>query len=411
MYRRPISQAMTPRPLGLICVAVLLSVLLAALGLGDYMFTDYDTEARPAFTALVSGDLRGFFDALPPYAGAMFLRAPFALGADALGGGELAVYRAVAVPGIAALATLAVVLAQRVPGRGAWVVLVLATANPLALEALEYGHAEELLVGTMCVGAILLALADRPLLAGAVVGLAVVGKPWAVLAVAPVVLALPRGGAVRALAAAGAVAVTVALPVLLFGGTGSRVGAETGHVFHPWQLWWFLGSGDDPSNGVPGYRDAPSWLSPLTHPLIVVVGAGMAAAWARRGRDRRDALALLALILLMRCILDPWNNPYYELPVVLALLSWEAVRGSTVPAFAAAVTACAWLTLVIAPAHVPPDVYSILFLSWALPCAILLGLRVYAPPRAHAVANLVRRHLPSGDVNVSVRPSAPSAGR
>ncbi|MFA9273097.1 MAG: hypothetical protein ACEQSX_20630 [Baekduiaceae bacterium] len=197
----------------------------------------------------------------------------------------------------------------------------------------------------------------------------------------------------------------------LFGGVGARVGAETGAVFHPWQVWWFLGDGTAPANGVAGYRDAPGWLSPITHPLILLTGMLLAAAWARRGRDRTDALALLALILLMRCLLDPWNNPYYELPFVLALLAWECARGAAVPVLAAAVTGLCWLTLVFAPQHVAPDVYSALYLAWALPCALLLGLRIYSPRRAHRLAEAVRRRLPDGDLELTGRPSAPSAGR
>ncbi len=390
--------------------AALLTALLAVLGLQDFAFNDYDSEARPAFSALTHGDLAGFFEVLPPYAGAMFLRAPFALVADALGGGELAVYRAVAIPCLIAVATLAVVLARRIPGRGAWVAIAVAAANPLTLQALEYGHAEELLVGALCVGAVLLALGDRAVLAGAAIGVAVAAKPWALLGVGPVLLALPRGQ-VRALAAAAIAGGVFVVPVLLFGGATTRVGSVTGAIFHPWQVWWFLGDGTAPANGVAGYRDAPAWLSPITHPLIILVGFAMAAAWARRGRDRTDALALLALILLMRCLLDPWNNPYYELPFVLALLAWECTRGVAVPILATIVTGLCWLTLVFAPRHVAPDVYSVLYLAWAVPCALLLGLRVYAPRRAHHVAEAVRRRLPDGNVELTRRPSAPSAGR
>ena len=36
-------------------------------------------------------------------------------------------------------------------------------------------------------------------------------------------------------------------------------------------------------------------------------------------------LLLLALLLLLRCVLDPWNVVYYELPFLLALLCWEAL--------------------------------------------------------------------------------------
>ena len=48
--------------------------------------------------------------------------------------------------------------------------------------------------------------------------------------------------------------------------------------------------------------------------------------WRRRRLLRReDALGLLALLLLLRCVLDPWNNDYYHAPFLLALLAWEAL--------------------------------------------------------------------------------------
>jgi hypothetical protein len=48
----------------------------------------------------------------------------------------------------------------------------------------------------------------------------------------------------------------------------------------------------------------------------------------RRGRTVEDALALLALLFLLRCVLDPSNHVYYQVPFVLACAAWEArVRG------------------------------------------------------------------------------------
>ena len=58
--------------------------------------------------------------------------------------------------------------------------------------------------------------------------------------------------------------------------------------------------------------------------------------WARvRGGaprvDGEQLLALLALLLLLRCVLDPWNTIYYELPFLLALLAWEALQHAERP--------------------------------------------------------------------------------
>ena len=86
---------------------------VAWLGLIDFAWSDYDTEAAPAMKALSGGDVSGFFQQAPAYGGSLILRAPFALAASALGGGELAVFRAVSIPCLVAVAILALVLAGR----------------------------------------------------------------------------------------------------------------------------------------------------------------------------------------------------------------------------------------------------------------------------------------------------------
>ena len=92
------------------------------------------------------------------------MRAPFALAADGLGGGTLAVFRAVAVPCLLAGAALGVVLAAGLLARGAGrgtvaIVVGLCAANPITLRALEIGHPEELLGAALCAGAVLAACA------------------------------------------------------------------------------------------------------------------------------------------------------------------------------------------------------------------------------------------------------------
>ncbi|MBJ7329037.1 MAG: DUF2029 domain-containing protein [Solirubrobacteraceae bacterium] len=398
------------RTLALLAVGMVTTTLLAAVGLDEVRVTDYQHEARPAYDALIAGDVSGFFAHLPAYAGTLLLHAPVALLAGSLGGSAQVVFTAVAVPALIGLLALSVWLATTVPGRGGWVVLGVATLNPIAYQALDYGHPEEILVGVLSVAAVLVAQRERPVLAGVMLGLAIVAKPWALLAVGPVLLALPRGQ-VRALLATGAIGVVFTLPVLLFGGTATRIAPHTGTVFHPWQLWWFFGDGGSPANGIEGYRDAPAWIVSLTHPLIVLLGFALSAVWARRGRDRTDAVGLLAFLLLMRCVLDPWNNPYYELPFLLALLAWECARGARFPFATVTLTLLAWLTFVTAPKYVLPDVYCALFLAWSLPTLLTIGALVYAPDRTRALFARLRERLPDGDTKLTLRRSAPSTGR
>ena len=161
---------------------------------------------------------------------------------------------------------------------------------------------------------------------------AVVAKQWAVLAILPAAMAAPRGG--WRIAAAGAIGTGLlrrppAQP------RGARVHAaitNTGALFHPHQLFWPFGVPATPEFTAAGHgtRMGPGWLMPLTRPLIVAAGAAVAAAWWLRSgpdRNRDDVLGVLALVFLLRCMLDPWDLIYYHLPLVVSLAAWEARRG------------------------------------------------------------------------------------
>ena len=368
-------------------LALLGAAGLASLGLLGFVFTDYEVEAAPAFVALVDGDLGRFLELCPAYGGSLIMRAPFALAADALGGGDVAVFRAVGFPCLLAGGALGVVLAASLLARGAGrgtvaVVVGLCAANPITLRALDIGHPEEVLGAALCAGAVLAALRGRSTLAGVLLGLAVANKAWALLAVGPVVLAL-QADRRRALAIAGAIAAAFVLPVLLASTAAAPHGAavQTGEIFQPWQVWWFLGSTGEVILGgdgtvKEGYRAAPEWLSPISHPLIVAVALPLSLlAWRRRA----DPLALLALLFVLRCVLDPWNTAYYALPAVLALVTWEATRTERPPVLALALTMATWATWEWVVPAASPDVESLFYLAWSLPLAGLLAWRVYAP--------------------------------
>jgi hypothetical protein len=385
-------------------VAGLCSGGLAWLGLLTPAFTDYELEAEPALRALVAGDFAGFTDAAPAYGGSLLLRAPFALLPQLWGGGDLAIFRSMAVPCLLATAILGVALWARAHGLGrpratCWIALLLCAANPLSLRALETGHAEELLVGVLCVGSILAAQAGRPIPTGLLLGIAVGAKPWALLAVAPVLIMLPAGHR-RALLVCGGAAAALLAPILLAGGAAvgqaGDVARTTGHVFQPWQAWWFFGQHGELVTGFsgpkPGYRTPPDWIG-IARPLTVLVPLALCLLLARRLRSRpwTDGLLLLALVLLLRCLLDPWNIAYYELPFLLALLTWELHARREPPALSLAATLLAWLTLVRLPLLLDPDLESAAFLAWSVPLALLLTLRLVDPERL----SRARRRAPS----------------
>jgi hypothetical protein len=368
-------------------------------------FSDYETEVEPALWMLLDGDLERSVALLPAYGGSVVLRAPFAFLPDLWGGGDLALYRSMAVPCLAAGALLGVFLWERGAelGRGAaarWLALGLCAVNPLTLRALEIGHPEELLGGALCVGAALAAASRRPLLAGLLLGLAIANKQWAVLAVVPV-LALAPEGRVKLLALAGGVAAAVFGPLWLAGSgaiedTG-KVASEAGQIFQPWQIWWFFGDHGHVVMGAfgekPGYRAAPEWIASVGRPLVAIVPVAVALALAPRlrGRPWHDGLLLLALVLLLRCVLDPWNVVYYELPFLLALVTWELHARAGLPVVSLAATLLCWVTLEQLTRQVSPDVQALAYLGWAVPFALALALRLAAPERWHTLAGSLRQ--------------------
>ena len=181
----------------------------------------------------------------------------------------------------------------------------------------------------------LLALKDRWLLAAVLIGLAVANKPWAVVAVIPVAAAARRAAPAR-LVVAGAVAAVVLAPILLARravAADDRRDGALGGADLPALAGLLVPRRARPGRHrrfgeKPGYRAAPAWAGPISHPLVVLAAVAVALAWWRRrgghpATARTDALLLLALVLLLRSLLDTWSIGYYHLPFLLALTAWE----------------------------------------------------------------------------------------
>jgi hypothetical protein len=385
-------------------------LILAWLGLSGFAWSDYEIEAMPAFAAIAHGHVSQFLALAPAYGGSLVERAPFAALPGLWGGGALAVYRMVAVPCLLASAMLAVWLLAGMRRRGAStleraVVLGLCAVNPIALLALEIGHPEELLGGCLCVGAVLVASQPtmRPramaILAGALLGLAIANKEWALVATAPVLLALAPARRPIAVASCVLAAGIVLAPLLLGSGghfvTSAKASASVSTtIFQPWQVWWFFGHHGALVHGLfgapkPGYRIGTAWASTLSHPLVILSGVAIAAVlWPRSRRTalgRERALLALALVLLARCLLDTWNISYYMLPFLLAVLAWEAMRpAGGPPVLALACTALAWASFHWMPEHFSPDVQAAAFLAWTACAGLWLAHRLRVAGRAPA---------------------------
>jgi hypothetical protein len=402
------------------------------LALYGFGWNDYETEARPAFEALAHGHVPSFLRLAPAYGGSLVERAPFALVPGLWGGGQLAVYRMVAVPCLLAAAALAVWLVARMRAQGHSTIsralaLGVCVANPLTLKALELGHPEELLGACLCVAAVLLAGRDRPLWAGVLLGLAIANKEWALLAVGPVLVALPTKRGLLCLAGASAAAGAMLAPLMLAG--SGRFAASAGAtvstsstIFQPMQIFWFLGHHSARAVHLLGaakhdFRLAPAWIGPISHPLVIAVALPLTGLlW--RGERRRgiasspdrlsqprdgwptNALLLLTLLLLLRCMLDTWDNVYYPLPFVLALLAWEVGAHRRLPVLALSSTMLVWFNVWLS-LHTSADAQAAFFLAWSLPLATALSLWLYAP-EAKLAAYLHRR----GQTSARVEPLA-----
>lgn len=381
-----------------IALAALGSAALAWLGLVDFAWNDYDNEARPAVSALVHGHLHQFFSLAPVYGGSLLERAPFALLPNLWGGGELAVYRMLALPCLASAALLAVWLVRWMRRHGmnarqSGLALLLCVGNPLTLLALEIGHPDELLGGVLCVAAVLLAARGRAVSAALALGVAIPNKQWAVLAIPCVLIALP-GRRLLCMAIAAALTAAFTLPFVLLAGSTFATnvhGAATSAtgLFQPWQLWWFFGHhthlAAGASDGIHTVRAAPAWVTKVSHPLIVALAVPLGgSAWlrlrSRQGQPAEEthregaALLLLALLLLLRCMLDPWDNIYYPIPFVLALLTWEGVALRRAPLLAFAVTIAVYAGHHALGTVASPDVQALFFMLWSVSLAGGLGV-------------------------------------
>ena len=373
-----------------------------------YAWSDYQFANEVPMRALTHGDVGQFLQMAPVDGPSLLLRAPFAFGAWIWGASDLAIYRMVAVPGLLAGAMLGVALwrlREKLQPNGRWLLLValLAAGNPVLLRALYIGHPEEMLGAALSVGAVLAALRQRPWLAAVLLGLALGNKAWAVLAIGPVLLALEHRR-VAVFAISSGIGAAFILPFLVaqhgggdgVAGAGVASAAQTFGVFRPWQLWWFLGDHGHEVRGIlgdlkVGYRTPPTWLGPVSHPLIAVLVVPASLLWRRRrgsGPASEDVLLLLATLFLARCVLDAANNVYYHLPFLMALLAWEALRREGPPVFSLVAVCVIWLTFQRLPLVLSPDAQCVAYLAWALPALAVLTrvtFRLGAPARAPSI--------------------------
>ena len=397
-----------PTLLGIGVVATLLSLLNTSTG-------DYPKDAGPAIRALLDADLGAAF-ASQPLMGSLsvLVRLPFAAAAELAGGGELLAYQLGSIPCVAAAGGLGLAIARWMERRGASLAACLATVaccmvNPLTWVALELGHPEELLGGALCVGAVLAALGGRAGRAGLLLGLALATKQWALIAVLPVLAAAPaRRLHVGVVAVAVAAALTVPLVAGNLSGFSERAqqAANGGRSVHLWNVLWPLAASEDRRIQVGDdertvtVRVIPPWVAHLTHPLIVALALPLSAAWwLSRRRTPDDALALLALLFLLRCLLDPVDNAYYHVPFLLSLAAWEGVARRGPPLLSALCAVAVYYAIVKAGWIDDLALRNALYLAATVPVAAWLAACLYVPrlaPRPQAARSRLAVPAPAG---------------
>jgi hypothetical protein len=417
----PASARWAPVIMGMAIGAALLWLVCGPLGGLGYA-NDFRSEAWPAYLALLAGRPLRFLALSPPYFGSLLARAPFALLAMALGGGWRLTYLASALPCLAAPPALAVWLEGRRHSAGGqrrslWrSPLVLVALNPLAAFSLILGHPEEMVGACLAIAAVVVAAGEGSWwLAALLAAGAVVNKPWAIVAV-PVVVAVMGRHRWRAAVLIGALCALSYCPYVIVhdaggaDGVAASLAAGAGRFFFPDYLGWWLGPG--------------AWATRHAHELLVMVAFACALLWwlvRGRGGDRQahagdhaprpgqrvaDGLVLLSLVLLLRAALDPWNNTYYELPFVLALIAHQHGRRWLLTR---SLAFSALLTLVVWPGSVylaAPQVRVAAFDLVALAAIALLSLRAYGP--RSCLWGVVCSQLPV--LGASSSPTAADAG-
>jgi hypothetical protein len=353
---------------------------------------DYSFDAGPAVHALVHGELHAYLSAhvmMGPFA--TLVQAPFAAIA---GESSLAEYQWASLSGLLAVGVLGLYLAELSRRRGGtalaqFVIAALCLVNPLTFGAIQTGHPEELLTAALVVGAVAVASEGHSRRAAILLGLAIASKQWAVIAILPVLMALPARRA-RAALGAGAVALALVLPGLLVApGAFSSVqggAAFTKSLVEPASVWYPVARRDTvrlwSTDRTVQISQAPRLARQLSHPLIVLLGFATPVALALRrrrfGLRGSDAMALLALLGLLRCVLDPVDNLYYHELLLLALLGWDALaapRSQPLRGLVAAALAIALWTWLTSTADWQAFSYAYLAVTGA--AGIAIGMALY----------------------------------
>ena len=401
---------------GLLVVGMAALAVLAVSQSGDYDLTGAlnGDNAAPGIHALVHGSIAGYV-ARQPLMGltTILLRLPFAV-IGSLIGGELTVYK---LGAFACLLPLALAAAWLIAAPGIsrrkrllrLLTVAVVIGSPITRSAMQEGHPEDVVAATLATGAVLAASAGKVRWAAVLLALAIGAKEWAVIAIVPVLIALPSG---RRLEAA---LITVALMFLLdgvvaladlaaFEQSSRAVGTKYLSSLSPlWPLATpirLLGGGY-----VAAARVAP-WGMTRTQQIAVQLSviASVAGVWflrVRRSGGRCEALRLLALLAAVRCICDPVNQQYYWTALLIPVATWESLE-IRLPTLTILLSAIVWL-LYDTIGHIPAT------LTYLAAITAYLALIAYLA-RAHMTVRSGALRSPVEDHRTTRQPTSPTPG-
>jgi hypothetical protein len=366
-------------------------------------------DAGPSVAALSDGDLHGFFSQQPPMGSvSLLVRAPFAAVAKAAGGHDLAVYRAGAFACLLGLGLLAVWTLSAMVRRGrplalSALVAAAVVVSPLTYTALQFGHPEELLAAALSAGDVAAAGRGRTVGAGLLLGCAVATKQWALLVVPVALVAAPAARA-RLVASAAGGAGLFTLPMLIadpsrfwLAQKSVSVSASLHNAVTASNVWFPFAHGSTgptlTANGmqVTTQYSVPGFAAPVGQGLVVLLALAAIGAYLhrRRGAHPEEALQLLALILLVRCLLDPSDYSYHHAPFLVSLTVYEGLRRRVPVMTGFAIAAILLMTHVIVPMR-DATLVNAFYLAWSLPLVAALAVGTFAPERLASLSARAR---------------------
>jgi hypothetical protein len=315
-------------------------VVFAVQGSGDYQVGGIvgGDNAGPGLQAMLHGSLAGYVKHQPIVGlTSILLRLPVMAVGSAFGAGALLNYQLGALVCLLPLAFLGAWLLTRTEFSGRQQVLTLiciliVIASPIVSNGISDGHPEGTLSKVLAVGAVLAATRGRAGWAAIMLGLAVSAKESALIAVPPVLIALPRNRREVLLIAGGLVflltcAVWLSDPNALL----RAVHGEGGTTFlSPFGLLWAFATPVRVGNHFAANRVMPWGLDRVTGSAVTLAVAMPFMAgwylWARRRGAKCDPLALLALLGIMRCVCDTTHEAYYAMSMLIPVATWECMR-------------------------------------------------------------------------------------